>query len=286
MPRPVTKKAKKVRAVERAIDILQSFSGDQPLMSVLELQKRVRLSRPTLYRLLDTLADKGLIRAVGTPQRYTLDHGVAKLAHVWFGNIDATQIARPIIEQLWAETNETAALFVLRGDRRLCVMEFPSRHALAISRGLGETEHIARGASGKAILAHMPAEDVERLVKTAPREINRKRLARDLARVRETGYAVTGGEVFVGALAMAAPYFDHTGRVAGSVGLFGPQARIDDTTAARYVQLVLAAAQKVSAELGHTPSLVKLAGPGGRGGADALRRTRSGSSPAGRSGRG
>lgn len=285
MPRLATKKAKKVRAVERAIDILQSFSAEQPLMSVLELQKRVRLSRPTLYRLLDTLATKGLIRAVGTPQRYTLDHGVAKLAHAWFANIDATQVARPFIEQLWADTNETAALFVLRGDRRLCVMEFTSRHALAISRGLGETEHISRGASGKAILAYMPPEDAARLIKTAPKEIDRKRLDRDLARVRDTGYCISGGEVFVGALALASPYFDHTGRVAGSVGLFGPQARIDDATAARYVQMIVAAAQRLSAELGHTASMVTLAAAGSPR-PPALRKTPSGSSPAARSGRG
>ncbi len=278
MPRPLSRKPKKVRAVERAIDILQSFSADQSLMSVVELQKRVRLSRPTLYRLLDTLAGKGLIRPVGTPQRYTLDHGVAKLAHVWFSNIDASQVARPLIEHLWFETNETAALFVLRGDRRLCVMELASRHALAISRGLGETEHIARGASGKAILAFMSPADAERLMKKAPREVDRKRLARDLIRVRETGHAISHGEVFVGALAIAAPYFDHTGGVAGSLGLFGPAARIDDTTTSRYVQMVMTAAQRLSAELGHAPSMARLGG--------AAKRTPSGSSPAGRSGRG
>jgi DNA-binding IclR family transcriptional regulator len=278
MSRPLTKKPKKVRAVERAVDILQSFSADQPLMSVVELQKRVRLSRPTLYRLLDTLAGKGLIRPVGAPQRYTLDHGVAKLAHVWFSNIDAGQVARPLIEQLWAETNETAALFVLRGDRRLCVMELASRQALAISRGVGETEHIARGASGKAILAFMPPADAERLTRTAPREVDRKRLARDLARVRDTGHAISHGEVFVGALAIAAPYFDHTGRVAGSLGLFGPAARIDEGTAQRYVQLVVAAAHRLSAELGHAPSILRFGG--------SVKRTPSGSSPAARSGRG
>lgn len=284
MARPLTKRIQRVRAVERAVDILQSFSVDQPLLSVLELQRRVGLSRPTLYRLLDTLAAKGLIRSVGVPQRYTLDHGVAKLAHAWFSNIDATQVARPLIEQLWTETNETAALFILRNDRRLCVMELTSRHALAISRGLGETEHIARGASGKAILAFLGAEDIARLLKTAPKEIDRKRLARDLARVRETGYAITRGEVFVGALAIAAPFFDHTGHVGGAVGLFGPQARIDEATAARYVQLVVTAARRLSVELGHAPSILRLGNAAaGRAG---VKRIRSGSSPAARSGRG
>ena len=42
-------------------------------MSVLEIQKKVPLSRPTLYRLLQTLAAKGLVRAEGEPQRFALD---------------------------------------------------------------------------------------------------------------------------------------------------------------------------------------------------------------------
>jgi DNA-binding IclR family transcriptional regulator len=255
MPRAVTYKPKKVRAVDRAIDILQSFSVDQPLMSVLELQKKVRLSRPTLYRLLETLVAKGLIQAVGTPQRYGLDHGVAKLAHVWFSNIDATQIARPLIEHLWEATNESVALFVFRGDKRLCVLELASRQALAISRGVGETEHIARGASGKAILAHLPEADVARLLKTAPKDVDPRRLTKDLQAAREAGFAISRGEVFVGALAIAAPFFDQTGRVVGSVGVFGPQARIDDAMANRYVELTVATAQRLSAELGHIASL-------------------------------
>ena len=61
-----------VRAVDRAIAILQCFTPDQPAMSVIEIQKRVGLSRPTLYRLLQTLAQRDLIQAEGEPQRFRL----------------------------------------------------------------------------------------------------------------------------------------------------------------------------------------------------------------------
>ena len=55
-----------MRAVDRAIAILQCFTADKPALSVLEIQRRVGLSRPTLYRLLQTLAATGLVRPKAT----------------------------------------------------------------------------------------------------------------------------------------------------------------------------------------------------------------------------
>ena len=97
MPRTAAAKSStaNVRAVERAIDILEAFSGARSSMSVLEIQKAVGLSRPTLYRILETLASKGFIRAHGTPQRFSLDYAVGKLAQNWLSGLDPVSAARP-----------------------------------------------------------------------------------------------------------------------------------------------------------------------------------------------
>jgi IclR family acetate operon transcriptional repressor len=239
-----------VRAVDRAIDILQCFLPDKPWMSVLEIQKKVPLSRPTLYRLLQTLAVKGLVRAEGEPRRFALDYGIGRLARSWIAGIDVIELARPILERLRTETGETSALFVRRGNLRQCVLELTSSHVLAISRGVGETDHVLRGASGKAILAFMGKNDAALVMRTLPKAINAKQLSADLARVRRDGLAISRGEVFVGAIAIAAPYFDHTDRVVGSVGVFGPQARLDGTWVTKTTASVAKSAVQLSAALG------------------------------------
>lgn len=282
MPRPPAATAKTVRAVDRAIDILQSFSPEQPVMSVIELQKKVRLSRPTLYRLLQTLAAKGMIKAAGEPQRYSLDHGVARIANVWLSQLDARQVAGPILDALWQETGETVALFLLQGEKRLCVQELRSRHALGFSRGIGETEHIAFGASGKAILAHMPEPARRELLRTLPKAIDRGKLLAELEAVRREGVATSSGEVFVGAAALAAAFFDQSGHVAGSIGLFGPDARLSGEHLKDCAHLVRSAAARLSSELGASGA----APPIDRQPTPALRRIPSGSSPAARSDRG
>jgi DNA-binding IclR family transcriptional regulator len=250
--------SKNVRAVERAIDILDCFVPEKPWMSVLEIQRKVPLSRPTLYRLLQTLIAKGLVRAQGDPQRFALDFGIGRLAHSWAAGIDVVALARPILEELRTATGETTAFFLRRGDLKQCVAELPSPHVLAISRGLGETDHLWRGASGKAILAFLDDDEIADVTRSLPKTINKTRLAADLSRARADGYFVSRGEVFVGAIAIAAPYFDHTGNVAGSVGVFGPDARLDERWVARAASSVVKSAAELSEGSGHVASARKI----------------------------
>src|SRR6201996_8625401 len=140
-----------VRAVDRAIAILQCFTPEQPALSVIDIQKRVGLSRPTLYRLLQTLAQHDLIAAEGEPQRFRLSHGVMKLSHVWLKGLDVVVLARSIVEGLRDASGETAALFKLQDDLGICILECESRHVLTISRGVGDSLSIIQGSTGKAI---------------------------------------------------------------------------------------------------------------------------------------
>jgi IclR family transcriptional regulator, acetate operon repressor len=240
-----------VRAVDRAIAILQCFSAEQPAMSVIEIQKRVGLSRPTLYRLLHTLSTRGLIHAEGDPQRFKLAQGVMKLSHVWLKGLEVVNVARPIVESLRDATGETAALFSLQEDRSVCVLECESRHVLSISRGIGVSTKITQGgATGKAMLAFIdPARQAE-LLRQIRQDAQRSQLEDALKSARRRGYAISRGEIFVGAVAVSAPYFDHRGSVVGSIGLYGPNARVNDDKLVEFGKLVCEAGRKVSALLG------------------------------------
>jgi IclR family acetate operon transcriptional repressor len=251
-----------VRAVDRAIAILQCFSAEQPAMSVIDIQKRVGLSRPTLYRLLHTLSSRGLIHAEGDPQRFKLAQGVMKLSHVWLKGLEVVNVARPILEGLREATGETAALFSLQEDRGVCVLECRSRHVLSISRGVGDSMKITNGATGKAMLAFMEDETQAEYLDRLPRDAQRLHLDDALRAAKRNGYAISRGEIFVGAVAVSCPYFDHRGAVVGSIGLYGPSARVTDDKVPHFAKLVLAAGAELSSLLGFQGSdRVKLAEP-------------------------
>lgn len=249
-PSPKSDEGGSVRAVDRAVAILKAFRPDQPSMSVIDIQERVGLSRPTVYRLLETLAAHGLVRAHGKPQRFSLDYAAGQLGQAWVAGLDPVVAARPIVERLHVQTRETVSLAMLQGWQHLYVIELNSPHALSMSRGIGPMEHLTRGASGKTILAFMNERDAAAALRAAPKDVDAAELEAELAQIRAQGFGVARGEVIPGVVAVAAPYFDRTGAVLGALVVFGPEVRLDAGEVERVTALVVEYAAEISKALG------------------------------------
>jgi DNA-binding IclR family transcriptional regulator len=102
----------------RAIDVLECFAADRHSLSISQIEKRARLSRPTLYRILSTLTRRGFVRKDGDPPRYRLDIGISRLADAWSNSLDIVRLATPVLEDLRERHDETVAVrdfFGLRG---------------------------------------------------------------------------------------------------------------------------------------------------------------------------
>ncbi|MEX2454556.1 MAG: IclR family transcriptional regulator [Rhodospirillaceae bacterium] len=230
---------KTIRSIERAIDVLACFDRASPQLSVTDLQKRLGLTRPTIYRILATLEGKGLIRSFGNPQRFELGHGASRLAANWTGSDEFVRAARPILHRLWKETDETVALFVAGSNgEKICIEELQSPQALTFTRGVGFTEKLSIGASGKAMLAFMPE---------APDDT-------EYAEVRRRGICVSEGEIIEGAVSVAAPVFGRNGEVAGGLCLFGPEVRLTGERRDNCIARVRTASDEISRTLGFRPS--------------------------------
>ena len=243
-------KTDNVRAVGRALEILLAFSENDPELSAGELLKRVDLSRPTLYRLIYTLQEQGFLVSMGEPQRFRLGPSVARLAHVWKSTLDIRTVADPSLRRLWETTQETVALFIPQGNMRLCVNELPSPQPLNFKRGVGYTERIVRGATGRAILAYMePTPDQLRLYLQGT-GLDLKELDAELAVTRKRGYSISRSELISGAVAVAVPFFDQDGAVAGSMGVFGPEVRLDAGRQKEVANLLMEEAVRLSEALG------------------------------------
>lgn len=247
-----------VRAVERALDILLAFSAQDSELTASEILKRVDLSRPTLYRLLYTLEQSGFVASSGEPQRFRLGPSVARMAWAWSASLDVARVAQPVLRRVWETTNETVALFVPRGNMRMCLAEMQSPQPLSFRRGVGYSERAALGASGRALLAWTDPSIEQLAVLCEGLDMEPAQLKKELAQVRKQGYATSRNELINGAVAVAVPFFDQSGRVAGSMGVFGPDVRMDKPRIEEIAQLLLQEAQQLSELLGH--------GRGGSGG--------------------
>lgn len=239
-----------VRAVARALEILSAFTPQDFELSAADLLKRVDLSRPTLYRLLYTLEQHGFLTSDGEPQQFRLGPAVARLAQVWTSRPDLSAVAQPILRRLWERTKETVALFVPQGGLRLCLAELPSPQPLNFKRGAGYTERIVRGATGRAILAYMDTTLQQRRRWAEQAGIDPMTLETELAQTRKRGYATSRNELIDGAVAIGVPFFDRRGAIAGSIGIFGPEVRLNTARQRQIAPLLKQEARSLSKDLG------------------------------------
>lgn len=246
-------KSENVRAIDRAIDVLECFASDRHALSITEIEKRAKLSRPTLYRILSTLIRRGFVRKDGDPPRYRLDVGIGRLADAWANSLDIVRLAAPVLQDLLERYDETVALYLRKNNTRLCVAEAPSRQVLSYSRGLGYSGSLTRGASGLAILAFVEADQVAEIV-AEEQDIGKARaLQRKLIEIRRDGFALSGGDFIDGAQAIASPVFDRHGIVIGSLGLFGPLVRFPTKRISDCAKAVTHSASELSSLLGYRP---------------------------------
>lgn len=240
-----------VRAVDRALQILKAFRADDPELSAADLIKRVKLSRPTIYRLLKTLENNGFVVSEGEPLKFRLGPAAGHLAHVWSASMNLATVAQPMLRRLHEQTGETVSLLVPQGVMRLCIAEIPSAHPLSFKRGVGYQERLVLGASGRVILAYTDVNRAAFDIYAAGCSIDLTDYPAELAKIRKMGYAVSRHELIEGAVAVAAPFFNSANLVGGSLAVFGPSVRMKETQVAQIAALLIRESKALSAALGN-----------------------------------
>lgn len=241
-------------AIDRALAVLGVLAEAGGPMGVTEIARRVRLPKSVVHYHVSALVRNRYAEA-RPDRRYGLGHAALRLGRSGYANLELRARALPFLRSLHHDTWETVTVSVLAGRERVPVDQLVSPQEVKLAVELGRPFPLHAGASGRAILAFLPEaardsllhEPLERL--TAETVVDPDRLLLLLAATREAGVAVSRGERQEGAASVAAPVFDHDG-VTGAMTVCGPLFRFDERAVQRYGQLVRAAADELSRELG------------------------------------
>ena len=234
--------------------------------------------RSTGYRFLQAMIELGLLDRDAVSGRLRPGLSFVALGQLAQQQFELGQVARPFMEELSLETQETVLLAVLREGHAYCAEKVESVQRVRLSFDLGARLPLHAGASSKILLAQLPEVEVTRVIRTrglpryTPKTIvNPMSLHRELARIRKDGYAVSLEEFDPGAWAISAPiYGSRDGTIAG-LTLSGPLQRLAPQRKAEWITAVCRTAARISAKLGYTSSGTELV-MAGRPGADAARR--------------
>ena len=250
-PQPQT-----IVAIERAADVLGLFAdAGETTLGVTEIANALHLSKAVVYRILSSFRAKGFIELEESSRRYALGPRALHLGLAYLNRTDVRTMARPELEKLCKDTNETATLSMRTGWTRVYVDQVTPVRDVKMVVTLGQQAPLHAGASSKAFLAFLPNSEQEAyLDKPLQRLTDKtvtsvKTLRKELNEIRARGYALTLGERMEGAGSMAAPVLGHDGSPAAAISVCGPAERLE-AEVEEIAPLLLEATERLSRQLG------------------------------------
>lgn len=273
------------QVLERTFGILEVFTQAQPEWSTTEVARELDLPVPTAHRILIALKRLGYVSQHEETRRFRLGMAALSLGERARALADLRPVAIGPLRRLTEETGETALLTVLSParDRGVCLERVETSQPLRLSVQPGRQLPLHAGASQKALLAFMPADEMDSLT-AGPLErccsatiTGKLALRRELAAIRARGWASSYEETNVGVWGIAVPVLSATDVVC-AVGIAGPSPRLTVDRVRRDVQLTHEAAVSIGRGLGLSSPPVTVAdariGPAGQASAHPPRRLR------------
>ncbi|MBO0981314.1 IclR family transcriptional regulator [Microbacterium sp. SD291] len=230
-------------AAENTLRILRYLAGRPAPVAASAIARELTLPRSTVYHLLTTLGTHGFVLHLKEERRWGLGTSAFELAGGYARQQPLARLGRPLVAALSDRLGESAHLAVMSGGDVLYIVEerAPRRPALVTDVGVRLPAHLT--ASGRAMLAALPREQVRALYPSASAFPDRTGLGprkpsqlRELLReVRARGYATEDSEVADGLRSVGAAVRDHAGWPIAAVAVTWAAADLDEASLAAAV---------------------------------------------------
>ncbi len=249
----------RVQSVERAAAILQLLAVEDGPTSLGQLATALGLAKATTHGLVQTLREVGFVDQDPDSGCYVVGTGLLELGSRSFDVHEVRSRAINWTDALAARSGEAAQVGVFDGGK--------ARIAHHVFRPDASMQHVQTGSAhplhatalGKVLLAYDPRAvrvlGLGELESYTYRTVTeRSRLLRDLADVRDVGWAASVEEQHPGEASIAAPIRDKGGYVIAAVGIQGTVESLCDARhrpRAALAAQVVAAGRSISREFGH-----------------------------------
>jgi len=223
--------AYRVEALAKGLRILALFSDRRTSLRLKEIVALSGLPMPTAFRLVATLVDEGFLErlsgGVVRPGTAVLTLGFAALH-----GLDLVQTSTVILRRLADETQQTVNLGVLAGDQVLYVVRLYGNALVTANVTVGSTLPAVVTSMGKLLLAFLSDAELARRLGAAsfagtwgPNAVaSLKDLRKQIARIRNDGYAIQDEELAHGLRSIAGPVRQADGEVIAAVNVAVPAA--------------------------------------------------------------
>ena len=244
-----------VARVTALLRVLAQIEGEASLS---EIAERMKLPVSTTHRLLHLLLEQGFVDRGQGSRSYRAGLEFLRVGGLLASHPDLGSVAQSFMQAVVEACDETCmlSLYVPRTQTAMIVKVIYGSHPLRYEAALYEPTSLAWGATGQGILAFLPEPVVEAvLAREGPSPADARKslkpaaLKRDLARIRQQGYAHTRGQKITGAVGISAPVFNATA-VQAALCITLPDSRFREGMEARLAGVLVQQAARLSATLG------------------------------------
>ena len=245
-----------IKSLDRAMEVFEYLSEAQG-KALTALSDEMRQSPATVYRILVTLEGRGLVEFDHDEQVWHIGPRAFVIGSRFLRRTSLVDRARPIMRKLMEATGETANLGIEKEGSVLFLSQVETHASIRAFFPPGTLSPMHASGIGKALLAHMDEDRLDRLLAAVDLQaftdrsiINPEALKKDLAAIRALGFSVDNEEKNSGMRCIAAPVFDINREAVAGLSVSGPTSRVSEAEIERLSRPVIEAARQLTLAIG------------------------------------
>ena len=245
-------------AVDRALDILEFMAKHPRPYGTTELARCLKIPVNSVFRILKRLTEREYTVQDPVSGGYQLSTRVFSLGMSLYTRFELRQRARPHLEWMCRETEETCQIQIPHGDQMLVLDTVSPEVSFYLRVVPGSLVYYHPNAYGKAVLAFMAEDDIKQIIPprltglTPNTIVLRTELLQQLELTRQNGLAYDNEEYTSGIQCIGAPVFDVQGKAVAGLGVTCLLSTIDAASKAAFELIVLECAWRVSKDIGYS----------------------------------
>ena len=233
----------KVKSLQKAMEVLECFIQKQPL-GVTEISEKLGLYKSNVHNILMTFTALGYLTQDDETGKFHLGVSVMTLSRAFREGLDITRIANEAGELIYLTVPKDDSVIYLEGIS-------PDNQRMVSKSVAGEDCKMYCTAVGKAMLANMPKEEVEKCISgkleayTENTITDKKSLLEEIEKTRIRGYGIDDMEIMFGIKCVGVALLNHDGKVEGGLSISAPSLRMSDEKIELYANILKEYAAKI-----------------------------------------
>jgi DNA-binding IclR family transcriptional regulator len=247
-----------VPSIERALSVLECLAQAKRGFSLSEIGRKLRIPKSSAHLILSTLERRGFLQKNAKTGRYCFGLQLVSLSRSALENLDMREEAKPFLRSLMQQSGFTVHMAVLERDEAVIIEKVEAPGLVKLASWIGRRLDVNCTGVGKALLAFLPDDELDYLLKTkefarhnSRTIISKSALKRDLKLVRQSGYSLDNEEDEPGVCCIGAPVFDESGRAVAAISISGIASQIGTNRVPILARMVRRVAGSISARLGY-----------------------------------